>query len=216
MMESTTLTRAYLSPLGRMRMLGGAPALDLANTLHRRDGALADFIPDYSALLDFCLPAQLLNVEEFKAARRECRKDAGKAARIHGQVVQLRHALKQWLQAAATNLNGSKRSSQAALRRLSSAIAETVGDAEFTVVLGSLHTEPKDAMSLPLWRCAAAITLLTLFAPEGDIRQCEADSCGGYFINQSRSKPRRWCSMDGCGNRAKAARFRKAHGQVAL
>jgi len=198
-----------------MRMLGGAPALDLANTLHRRDGALADFIPDYAALLDFCLPAQLLNAEEFKAAGRECRKDAGKAARIHGQVVQLRHALKQWLQATATNLNGSKRSSQTALRRLSAAIADTAGDAEFIVVLGSLHTEPKDTVSLPLWRCAAAIALLTLFAPEGDIRQCEADSCGGYFINQSRSKPRRWCSMDGCGNRAKAARFRKAHGQVA-
>lgn len=38
------------------------------------------------------------------------------------------------------------------------------------------------------------------------IRQCQDDCCGWLFVDQSRSGRRRWCSMDDCGNRAKARR----------
>lgn len=43
------------------------------------------------------------------------------------------------------------------------------------------------------------------------VRQCDDDrGCGWLFVNRSRSKPRRWCSMKECGNRAKVARHRSA------
>lgn len=40
------------------------------------------------------------------------------------------------------------------------------------------------------------------------IRQCEGDGCAILFLDLSRSGARRWCSMAGCGNRAKARAFR--------
>jgi predicted RNA-binding Zn ribbon-like protein len=44
------------------------------------------------------------------------------------------------------------------------------------------------------------------------IRQCEGDGCAILFLDLSRSGARRWCSMAGCGNRAKARAFRRRAG----
>jgi predicted RNA-binding Zn ribbon-like protein len=41
------------------------------------------------------------------------------------------------------------------------------------------------------------------------IHACEGESCAILFLDLSRSGARRWCSMSGCGNRAKARAFRK-------
>ena len=41
------------------------------------------------------------------------------------------------------------------------------------------------------------------------IRQCDGEGCALLFLDLSRSGARRWCSMSGCGNRAKARQFRK-------
>ncbi len=43
----------------------------------------------------------------------------------------------------------------------------------------------------------------------GLIRQCQSPSCALYFIDTSRKGDRRWCSMSACGNKAKAAGFRR-------
>jgi predicted RNA-binding Zn ribbon-like protein len=41
------------------------------------------------------------------------------------------------------------------------------------------------------------------------IRQCEGETCALLFVDVSRSADRRWCSMSGCGNKAKVADFRR-------
>jgi len=50
------------------------------------------------------------------------------------------------------------------------------------------------------------------------VRICEAtatDGCGWLFLDETRNRSRRWCSMKDCGNRAKARRHyrrRRAEG----
>ncbi|KAF1717184.1 CGNR zinc finger domain-containing protein [Pseudoxanthomonas wuyuanensis] len=47
---------------------------------------------------------------------------------------------------------------------------------------------------------------------EGDfalVRQCEHPDCILWFYDRTKSHKRRWCSMTQCGNRHKAAQFRK-------
>ncbi|PQP86312.1 CGNR zinc finger domain-containing protein [Paenibacillus sp. AR247] len=39
------------------------------------------------------------------------------------------------------------------------------------------------------------------------IRICEHDDCILHFVDTSKSGKRRWCSMETCGNRHKAAEF---------
>ncbi|GAB2709980.1 CGNR zinc finger domain-containing protein [Nocardia thraciensis] len=50
---------------------------------------------------------------------------------------------------------------------------------------------------------------LVLSPPPRPVRTC--DRCGWFFLDSSRGRRRRWCSMKTCGNQAKAARFRSAH-----
>jgi predicted RNA-binding Zn ribbon-like protein len=41
-----------------------------------------------------------------------------------------------------------------------------------------------------------------------DLRTCANGDCGRLFLDRSRAKGRRWCSMRRCGNRVKVAAFR--------
>ena len=45
------------------------------------------------------------------------------------------------------------------------------------------------------------------------VRQCEGNGCARLFVDLSRSGARRWCSMESCGNRAKAETFRGRRGE---
>lgn len=57
----------------------------------------------------------------------------------------------------------------------------------------------------PAW-CAAASYLDLLQDRPERIRRCAHSACVLYFFDTSRNGTRRWCSMDGCGSRAKASR----------
>jgi len=41
------------------------------------------------------------------------------------------------------------------------------------------------------------------------VRKCQSPVCALYFVDTSRKGDRRWCSMSACGNKAKAADFRR-------
>jgi predicted RNA-binding Zn ribbon-like protein len=73
----------------------------------------------------------------------------------------------------------------------------------------------RDGMS---WRREGVPTLLAVIArsavelfgceTSGRIRRCSGEGCATLFVDNSRSGHRKWCSMAGCGNKAKVASFR--------
>lgn len=71
--------------------------------------------------------------------------------------------------------------------------AWSAGDEELAAVLGPVAQESVDLLR------------------SGDldrVGQCADDrGCGWLFFDSSRNKSRRWCSMESCGNRAKAMRY---------
>lgn len=56
----------------------------------------------------------------------------------------------------------------------------------------------------PAW--IAAANLLDLLERPDRLRDCANPDCVLRFFDTSKNGTRRWCSMSGCGNRAKAAR----------
>ncbi len=46
----------------------------------------------------------------------------------------------------------------------------------------------------------------------GRVRECARDDCALLFVDASRPGTRRWCSMQGCGNRTKTASYRRRKG----
>jgi predicted RNA-binding Zn ribbon-like protein len=64
-----------------------------------------------------------------------------------------------------------------------------------------------DEPELIMWKVAIAATELLTSDKVLRVRECEDDrGCGYLFIDMSKNHSRRWCSMDSCGNRAKALR----------
>jgi predicted RNA-binding Zn ribbon-like protein len=62
-----------------------------------------------------------------------------------------------------------------------------------------------DALLLPIAEALARCVCDEDFA---DIRACEGHSCTLMFVDRTRRRGRRWCSMAICGNRAKQAAHR--------
>ena len=58
-----------------------------------------------------------------------------------------------------------------------------------------------------LWSAGALLTGPQL----AQIRECANDECLWLFVDDSRNRTRRWCSMQSCGNRAKARRHYLRH-----
>ena len=66
-----------------------------------------------------------------------------------------------------------------------------------------------DALACLLGPVAEAVAQLLV---EGDfslVKQCEHPDCILWFYDRTKAHKRRWCSMALCGNRYKAAQFRK-------
>jgi predicted RNA-binding Zn ribbon-like protein len=62
-------------------------------------------------------------------------------------------------------------------------------------------------VNLILWPIARHAAQLLTSDQAARVRECEDDrGCGYLFIDQTKNHSRRWCSMESCGNRAKAKR----------
>ncbi|MCK6458716.1 MAG: CGNR zinc finger domain-containing protein, partial [Planctomycetes bacterium] len=74
---------------------------------------------------------------------------------------------------------------------------------------GRLAFEPRRAHPLaPVAEAAARL----LTGPGGKlVRRCGNPACALYFIDGTRNRSRRWCSMEVCGNRTKVAAWRARH-----
>lgn len=198
---------AYYSELGRLRMLGGDAALDFANTRHWRDGREIDFLTGYPALIDWTIVAGLLS----QAERDRLREAEGimplQAADVFSAAVRLRDIWKIYLgEATRTELpNPAVDQPLEALRRM---VTAALGPAELAIAGLPANTLVGDDMALPLARVTLAIGAFLALPHAGTLRMCEADPCGGVFLDTSRSQKRRWCAMDSCGNRVKAQRHR--------
>ncbi|MEI2721842.1 MAG: CGNR zinc finger domain-containing protein [Gemmatimonadales bacterium] len=69
---------------------------------------------------------------------------------------------------------------------------------------------PAEDVERVLWPVAWSAALLLAGADLVRLKCC--DGCGRLFFDASRNRSRRWCDMQGCGNRAKVARHRLRSG----
>jgi len=72
-----------------------------------------------------------------------------------------------------------------------------------------LAWDDEDALESVLWPVVKSAADLLTGDEARRVRQCEAFStteCNWLFIDETKNRSRRWCSMADCGNRAKARR----------
>ncbi|MGX1269996.1 CGNR zinc finger domain-containing protein [Streptomyces phaeoluteigriseus] len=179
------------------RPLTGEPlSLDLLNTRWIADGALQDLLTGTDGLAVWLAANGL-----------DGRFTADAATLRH--VLRAREALKAAVDGAPASGAGAV-PGEAATRE--AAIAEVDALLEHGRVRPTLTAEgpgerPEfaDRAWGPAWLAARDYLRLLATAP-GRIRGCAHEACVLHFFDTSRNGTRRWCSMAGCGNRAKASR----------
>jgi predicted RNA-binding Zn ribbon-like protein len=169
--------------------IAGHVALDFANTVFRRRPELgADLLTDAGALGAWLVRAGLLPAGSLvtDAALGEARAVRALLWRVFdAQEVVPADALTGLLDVAGRG------SAYVAVRTDGST---TSSDAAGALAILALRT-----------------VTLVLDPPQQGVRTC--DRCGWFFIDSSRGRRRRWCSMKTCGNQAKATRYRSTRHQ---
>lgn len=190
-------------------LLGGHPALDFINTVDWRDRADAeDCLVSYAALLAWAKRVGLLEPAEAKALAQAADAEPAAADAALAAAVALRETL--------YRLFGRKGAKPADLERLNHWLAEMPATARLVATKGGggfAWAEPRAGLGLsaPILRLAHAAAELLASDRLPRVHVCGGPGCGWLFLDTSPSGRRRWCSMESCGNRAKAQRhYRKA------
>ena len=184
------------SSLAQAPLLADHRALDLLNTEARKDGVVLDYWNTGDAVLRW-LERAGISVE----AAREVDRD---------QLLAQARALR----ALARRLIAGRKEGK----------DEDVGalNAYLHAYPSKPHLEQGSDGRLLLTRSVRGDAMASLLGPiaedlaqllvEGDfslVRQCEHPDCVLWFYDRTKAHKRRWCSMALCGNRYKAAQFRK-------
>ncbi len=190
-------------------LTGGHPALDLANTISRRDdpSRRREHLASFTDLVSFALQDKILSAKQAKDLHARARKSESDAARSFRKVIALREAIYQVFAAAA---KGHPAPAEDLLKVNESAV-EAMQHRCLVRDNGSYRwewqTEGRNPLDRILWPIAqSAVELLTSDELKL-VRWCEAPDCEWLFLDHSRNRSRRWCDMNSCGNRAKARRY---------
>lgn len=189
-----------------LRIVGGHPALDLANTVApRQPGAdHVEFLPDPAALLRWAPSIGIVTDAEVDLIEHCWAAEPDLAPAALADVLDLRAMVD--LTLAGHSLDRLSRRWAKAMRRSTLAPAAQKEPAPGERVTLLVGTDPAFMIAD---RLADAVVDLLRNADLARLRACpvEEGGCGFLFLDQSRNLSRRWCSMEDCGAQAKSRRL---------
>jgi predicted RNA-binding Zn ribbon-like protein len=177
---------------------------DFVNTLVWRGSAPAESLHTIADLLDWLAAASAMPERAIGELSKWFTAHPAQAATVFSTALEIRETLYRLLRAVAT----ASPPARADLRRLNNALNDTAPRATL-----------EGADNRFGWRIEARPTATGILAPvlwsaadiivgtdAARVRQCDNDRCLWLFLDDSKNGTRRWCSMQACGNRAKAHR----------
>ncbi len=195
------------SRAGSLPLVGGALALDFANT---QSGVGFDThqdhlgAPEHVALwIEHAGSMETAEVAGLKAALAA--DPARAAALLEGAL-----ALRASVAAVGGAIADGAKPPRDALTKLAALHARWLGRAELAVEAGggrwrwNVAAAPVEAALGPI--ALSAVGLFTA-GDFGRIKRCGGDACGWLFLDATKNNSRRWCEMEVCGNRAKQKRL---------
>lgn len=196
------------APSGPFELSGGALCLDFVNTWGDRDRPESDQLKSYADLLAFAAQTGLTPEPQRDEPSLREPVSGERSASAFAVALRLRESL-YWIFAARARgqaappadiaiLNAALKEALAHLRLEAQPAAP---DATF-----AWGFEPVPLPTAPLWPIARSAADLLVSPDLARVTQCDGSACTWLFLDRSRTHTRRWCSMESCGNRAKARR----------
>jgi predicted RNA-binding Zn ribbon-like protein len=186
----------------------GRLPLDFANTAewHAAQKPI-EKLNSYTDLVDWSEAAGLLTGAEGKQLLRSARSRPREAEAVFRQARELREDIYSILSSIA----GGKPLPEEPMRRYNEALTRAFRTASIKSTRDGFAwswagaIQGLDVMLGPILKATAEL-LTSEDLPQ--IGECADDrGCGYLFLDTSRNHNRRWCSMESCGNRAKARRY---------
>lgn len=200
-------------------LLADSRGLDFLNSLATPNDGQVEWLADGDQLLAWLEAAGLVDSAVLDKVRTSA--NPGELDAVAAQA----RALREWFRDFVAKHRGKPltRRALAELEPLNRLLArdaqfsqialQAKGDSEGSVATLKLLVQRRwlspDALLYPV---AEALAHLVTSADFTDVKHCEGPNCTLHFLDTTRDRRRRWCSMAVCGNRAKQAahRLRKA------
>jgi predicted RNA-binding Zn ribbon-like protein len=183
------------------------PSLDFVNTEVILAGVRTDLLQSFGDLTQWFAQANLASAAEMQRLAKVWA-DSPEAR----DTLQAARALRTVLRNALERVAGTRRIPSDLAGVLRNELQHPRLATDVVHSEGRLKTKPRWILEkprdllVPVAHCAA-----NLFATADypALRKCENPECILWFYDNSKNHSRRWCSMELCGNRAKAAAFRE-------
>jgi predicted RNA-binding Zn ribbon-like protein len=203
-MTDATPAEAY-----RFQFVGGEPCLDFTNTVGgNRRTVPNEHLHSYADLVSWARQGDLVSPAQARGLLLRAEREPAAAAMVLASATELREAIFRAFVAVAEG----KRPAHGDLDRLNRALASALVHRR-VVQTGrgyALGWDDSNELDRMLWPVAQSAADLLADDHRARIKVCgaweEGGDCGWLFVDSSRNASRRWCTMDDCGNRAKARR----------
>ncbi len=190
-----------------LKLVGGRLCLDFVNTVScRNSDHSCDALGTYEDLALWSQHAKILTKSEAKNLVEKASAHPAEARRIVERAIAIREALYRIFSAIIHKHHPE-------------ALIIDVLNGEMAVAMAHLHLKPATATSpwtyifedekldRMLWLVVDSARELLTSDKLDRICECPGENCGWLFMDLSRNRSRKWCSMKDCGNVVKARRY---------
>lgn len=189
-------------------LIAGRLCLDFVNTVSERPlgPSTREDLPDYAHLLQWARQADILTARGAHALMREAAMQPTRARRVLSDAIALRERLHRLFRALVDRRPPSPRD----VERFAAQAGEVLASRRIRYRGGRYVQEwPEAQVNLAgvLWPVILSARELLCEDDHTRLGACAPpDGCGWLYYDTSKNRSRRWCSMQTCGNTAKARR----------
>jgi predicted RNA-binding Zn ribbon-like protein len=197
---------------GKFFFIGNDPILDLLNTVPVLGGRPVDLLGSFADVTRWLEESGLMTAEEARELRR-LKYSAAEGAAALNKVKSLREALR----ALVLGLEERGTISKAVLATVNEILRSTPISCEIAWHAQKRRFDARwrshkdDISSMAMAPLARGVVQLLSERDSSLLKKCENPVCVLHFYDTSKNHSRRWCSMDVCGNRIKAAKHYRRH-----
>lgn len=208
-MESIEVTEASLARPAQFEFLGGRLCLDFVNTAAWEHGRpVRDRLSTFADVVAWAGASELISPRRTAELVRHATAQPAIAQQRLTRARALRATLHQLFSTAAHGAvapDSAVASFNAFLGSVNATLA-LASDADGLRLRWNADPSGSDDLLAPvLWSATALLGCDVLQR----VRECAGNSCGWFYLDESRNHSRRWCDMKVCGNREKARRHRQ-------
>jgi predicted RNA-binding Zn ribbon-like protein len=196
---------------------GGALCLDYINTVEPRTGPVSrEWLNGYPDLVEWARHGGLLDEAAAGALLRAAADRPAAAQTAFRTAIDLREVMFRLFAAIVEDVAPLDEALEVLRRAFSDATrhGRLVPHAgrfawiwDVGVSAAASGGDPAHSLDRPWWPVAASAVELLTHGPLDRIKQCPTDvGCSWLFVDTTKNRSRRWCSMDDCGSLIKARR----------